>query len=160
MGDRLTEDGKQTEPRSYGDIFDELFPHYLLMGMTPEQYWDGESGLKKAYRKAYQMRTEMEQRLADRNNWYIGQYMIAVLQSVPLLVGGLNVKPSTRLPEYPKEPFLQKIETEKNEKARKKHEEDQMMLAMAMFQANIAKFNKNIEKRLEREKAQAINTGQ
>ena len=63
MGDRLTDEGKQAEPRSYGDIFDELFPHYLLMGMTPEQYWDGEYGLKRAYRKAYQMRTEMEQKL-------------------------------------------------------------------------------------------------
>ena len=159
MGDRLT-DGEQAAPKTYGDIFDELFPHYLLMGMTPEQYWDGEYGLKKAYREAYRMRTEMEQRMADRNNWYMGQYMIAVLHSVPLLVGGLNVKPSTKLPEYPNEPFLQKAEAEKNEKVRKKHEEDQMTLAMAMFQAGIEKFNRNLRKRQEQEAAKAGSTGQ
>ena len=147
MGDRLTEDSKpkQTSPYPYGDIFDELFPHYLLMGMTPEQYWDGESFLKAAYRKAYQMRIENEQRLADQQNWYMGQYMISVLQCVPLLVGGLNVKPSTRLPEYPNKPFLEKAAEERRETDRRKKEEDQAKLVMAMFQQGIMKFNKRME---------------
>jgi hypothetical protein len=126
-------------------MFDEMFPHYLLMGMTPEQYWDGEYGLKQAYRKSYQMRMENEQKLADRNNWYMGQYMICVLQCVPLLVGGLNVKSSTRLPEYPDRPFFDKIEAERKEEDRRKREEDQMKLAMAMFQSVVMQKNKTIE---------------
>ena len=148
MGDRLTEEDKQkqTSPYPYGDIFDELFPHYLLMGMTPEQYWDGESSLKRAFREAYRMRMENEQKLADRNNWYMGQYIMCVLQCVPLLVGGLNVKPSTELPEYPDKPFLEKAEAEKRETDRKKHEEDQMKLAMAMFQSAVLQKNKQLEK--------------
>ena len=148
MGDRLTEEDKpkQTSPYPYGDIFDELFPHYLLMGMTPEQYWDGESSLKQAFREAYRMRMENEQKLADRNNWYMGQYIMCVLQCVPLLVGGLNVKPSTQLPEYPDKPFLEKAEAEKRETDRKKHEEDQMKLAMAMFQSAVLQKNKQLEK--------------
>jgi len=146
VGDRLTEEeqSKRTEPKSYGDIFDELFPEYLLMGMTPEQYWDGESSLKPAYRKAYRIRMENEQRLADRNNWYMGQYIIAALQAVPLLVGGLNTK-GARIPEYPKEPFLEKFEKQKTEEARKKKEEDQMKMAMAMFHAFTMQANKRIE---------------
>ena len=149
MGDRLTEESKpkQTSPTPYGDIFDELFPHYLLMGMTPEQYWDGESSLKGAYRKAYRLRIENEQRFSDQNNWYMGQYMIRVLQAVPLLVGGLNVKPSTKLPEYPDRPFFEQAEAQKQEEVRKKREEDQSKLAMAMFQAMLTKFNRNFEKR-------------
>jgi hypothetical protein len=148
VGDRLTEEDKpkQTSPYPYGDIFDELFPHYLLMGMTPEQYWDGESGLKKAFREAYRMRMDYEQKLADRNNWYMGQYIMCVLQCVPLLVGGLNVKPSTQLPEYPDKPFLEKAEAEKRETDRKRHEEDQMKLAMAMFQSAVLQKNKQLEK--------------
>ena len=147
MGDRLTEDDqpKQTSPTPYGDIFDELFPHYLLMGMTPEQYWDGESSLKPAFRKAYRMRLENEQRTADRNNWYMGQYIIKVLQAVPLLVGGLNVKESTRLPDYPEKPFLEIEEERKKEEVRKKQEEDQAKLAMAMFHAMTVQFNKRME---------------
>ena len=153
MGDRLTE---QASPTPYGDIFDELFPHYLLMGMTPEQYWDGEYGWKKAAREAYRMRMENEQKLADRNNWYMGQYMIAVLQSVPLLVGGLNVKEGTQLPEYPDKPLLEKAELQRKEEDRKKYEEDRAKAAMAMFQAGITKFNK----RFEKEQSKTTGTGQ
>ena len=158
MGNRLTEgnNSEQTESRSYGDIFDELFPHYLVMGMTPEAYWDGESWLKRSYRKAYQIRMENEQRLSDRNNWYMGQYLICVLQAVPLLVGGLNVKSSTRLPSYPEKPFLERIEAERKETVRKKQEEDQTKLAMAMFQAGIAKFNQ----RMMENKKVAVESGQ
>lgn len=153
MGDRLTEEDEQAAPKSYGDIFDELFPHYLVFGMTPEQYWDGESWLKPAYRKAYTLRLENEQRISDRNNWYMGQYLIAAIRTVPLLVAGLNVKSSTKLPDYPEKPFLEEAEFKKNEDMRRKREEDQQKLAMAMFQAMTMKLNRNIEKRLEREKA-------
>ena len=160
MGDRLTEEEekpKQTSPYPYGDIFDELFPHYLLMGMTPEQYWDGEGGLKKAFRKAYRMRLENEQKTADRNNWYMGQYIVKVLQCVPLLVGGLNVNEKTQLPDYPDKPFLEQYEADKKEKDRKQYEEDRAKLAMAMFQEGIAKFNKRFEKE---QKQKPAGTGQ
>ena len=152
MGDRLTDEPKQTEDKSFGDIFDELFPHYLLMGMTPEQYWDGESGWKKAFRKAYSLKLENEQRIADRNNWYMGQYMIMVLQAVPLLVGGLNVKSTTSLPQYPDKPLLEKFDEERKTEKRKAQEENQQKLAMAMFQAFATKINTNIQKRLDKEK--------
>jgi len=157
VGDRLTEEEQpqQTSPHPYGDIFDELFPHYLLMGMTPEQYWDGESSLKPAFRKAYQMRMENEQRMADRNNWYMGQYLISVLQSVPLLVGGLNVKPTTKLPEYPEKPFFEKFDAQRKEEDRKKYEEDQMKLALAMFQSAVLEKNKQLEK-----KPKSVSAGQ
>ena len=161
MGDRLTEEEKkrQASPTPYGDIFDELFPHYLAMGMTPEQYWDGESELKPAYRKAYGYRIENEQRIADRQNWYMGQYIISALQAVPLLVAGLNVKEGTRLPEYPEMPFFQKAEEQKKEEVRKQKEEDQRKLAMAMLQASFERFNKNFLKKQAEQKARG-QTGQ
>ena len=129
------------------------------MGMTPEQYWDGESWLKPAYRKAYQMRIHNEERTADLHNWYMGQYLIKALQAVPLLVAGLNVKSGTQLPEYPAKPFMVEAEEQKKEEVRKRKEEDQQKLAMAMFQQFTMKFNKNIQKRLDRE-AKASGTGQ
>ena len=145
MGDRLTEEEQQqTASRTYGDIFDELFPDYLLMGMTPEQYWDGESSLKRAFRKAYNLRMETEQRIADRNNWYLGQYIVAALQAVPLLVGGLNTK-GVDIPDYPDKPFFEKYEEQKKADTKKKQEEDQMKTAMAMFHAFTIQANKNIE---------------
>ena len=152
MGDRLTEEDnpKQTSPTPYGDMFDEALPHYLAMGMTWDEYWDGEYGMKKACRKAYRIRIENEQRIADRNNWYMGQYMINVLQAVPLFVAGFNTK-GVNMPDYPDKPYYERFDEQKKEETRKQHEEDQSKLAMAMFQAMTAKFNKNIERRLEKQ---------
>ena len=159
MGDRLTEEqqSRQTSPTPYGDTFDEFLPHYLAMGMTYDEFWDGEYGTKHACRKAYQIRIENEQRLADRNNWYMGQYMLSVFQAMPLLVAGLNVKNMSNLPKYPEKPFFDQFEERKKEETRKQKEEDQMKLAMAMFQAGIAKFNKRFQ---QEEKPKAVESGQ
>ncbi len=153
MGDRLTEEDKpkQTGPTPYGDMFDEALPHYLAMGMTWDEYWDGEYGTKKACRKAFQIRIENEQRLADRNNWYMGQYIMAAIQATPLLVPGVNMRKGATNPDYPDKPFLEKLEEQKKEENRKRREEDQSKLAMAMFQAMASKLNKNIERRLEQQ---------
>ena len=151
MGDRLTEEDKpeQTSLTPYGDIFDHVLPSYIAMGMTYDEFWDGEVGMKTAYRDAYAKRIEQEQRIADRNNWLMGQYIINVLNAVPLLVAGLNVKRGTRLPDYPDKPFYDRLDQQRKEEADQKRREDQTMLAMAMFQAGIERFNRNIQKRQE-----------
>lgn len=161
MGDRLTaeEEPKQTSPHPYGDIFDEALPQYMAIGMGYDEYWDSEVGMKRAYRKAYAIRMETEQRLSDRNNWYMGQYIISALQCVPLLVAGFNVREGTKLPEYPDKPFFEKAEERKKAESKRKHEEDQTKLAMAYFQAGIEKFNRNFMKRQDQEKS-AVGTGQ
>ena len=160
MGDRLTgEDApKQTGHKSYGDIFDEYLPEYMAIGMTYSEYWDGEYGTKRAARKAYAIRMKQEQILADRQNWYLGQYVMSALRATPLLVAGLNVKPSTQLPEYAEKPFLEAAEEIKKEEVRKKKEEDQTKLAMAMMQAVFNKFNKRFEQR-QAEKQKTDSTG-
>ena len=159
MGDRLTEDEepKQTSPTPYGDMFYEALPHYLAIGMTYDEFWDGEYGRKRACRKAFQIRMENEHRIADRNSWYMGQYIVKALQAVPLLVGGLNTK-GANIPDYPDKPFFETYEERKNEEVRKQREEDQSKLAMAMFQAAITKFNRNVEKRLAKQASEE--TGQ
>ena len=149
MGDRLTEEekkSKQTSPTPYGDMFDEALPQYLAIGMPYDLYWEGEYGTKRAFRKAYQLRIESEQKIADTNNWYMGQYIAAVLQAVPQFVAGFIPK-GAHLEDYPDKPLLVKQEELKKEEARKQQEEDQSKLAMAMFQAMTARFNKNMEKK-------------
>lgn len=154
MGDRLTDgDEPQTESRSYGDIFDELFPHYLLMGMTPEQYWDGESSLKRAYRKAYKIRKENEEIEADRRLWLQGIYIRDALASIPMLVAGFVPKGAKPAP-YPEKPRMEAYRIEQNEKKRKEKEEESAKLAMALMQARFEKFNRNFAKQ-QGEKAKA-----
>ena len=132
-------------------MFDRLLPEYMAMGMTYDEYWDGEYGTKRSCRKAFRIRMENEQKIADRNYWYMGQYVMAAIQASQFIIPGINMKKGASLPDYPDKPFLMKQEELKQEEARKQHEEDQSKLAMAMFQAMTAKFNQNIQKRLERE---------
>ena len=104
-------------------MFDELLPHYIAMGMTYDEFWDGEYGLKKAYQKAYRIRLENEQRISDRNNWYMGQYVVAAIQSIKLMIPGINTKPGVSMPDYPDKPFFEKYEEQKKEAVRKQQEE-------------------------------------
>ena len=167
MEDRLIEnkESQQTSPYPYGDIFDEALPEYMAIGMSYEEFWDGEFGTKRAFRKAYRIRIEAEQRIADTNNWYMGQYILNVLQASPLLVAGLNVKNTANLPKYPDKPYYDTFEERKKEEkklkaeeVRKKKEEDQQKLAMAMFHAMATQFNKHFAEK--EEKPKAVKSGQ
>ena len=153
MGNRLTGEEPRAESKSYGDIFDEAFPHYLVMGMTAEQYWDGESSLKPAFRKAYRIRIENEERMMDRQAWLQGVYIRDALQSVALLVNGFMPK-GVRPERYPQRPRLETAETEKRKETQKKQKENQTMLAMAMFQAMAENFNRGFDKRQKKEQEQ------
>ena len=148
MGDRLTgeQQSKQTSPTPYGDTFDRLLPEYMAIGMPYDLYWDGEYGTKRAFRKAYQVRMQNEQRITDQNNWRMGQYVMAAISAVPLLVAGFNTKGVT-VPEYPDKPLIEKHDEQKKEEARKQYEEDQSKMALALFHAMATQFNKNMEKK-------------
>lgn len=156
MGDRLISEGEKPadEPRDWGDIFDEMFPHYLVMGMTPEQYWDGESGLKKAYRKAYKIRMETEARIADRNMWIQGMYIRDALASTPQFVAGFIPK-GVRIPPYPDKSISEQVDENRKEEKRKENEQKQMKLAMAMLQAKFLQFNKRFEEQQKQKEKNA-----
>ena len=146
----LTEEKPKT-PVTLSKIFRDLFPQYLVMGMSPEEYWDGDSWLAKGYREAYKIRMETQNRIADRDAWRIGQYIQMALVSVPVTVNGFAPK-GHRLHEYPEKPYSETYEENKRKESRKKQEEKQQVLAQAMFQAFTEKMNKGIRKRLEQEK--------
>lgn len=140
------------KPTTISEIFHDAFPHYLVMGMSPEEYWDGDSWLVRGYRKAYSIRIENENRIADRNAWRMGEYIRHAITSVPIVVNGFVPK-GHHMHDYPELPMLQQAEEQKKAETQKKQQENQQMLAQAMFQAFTEKINKGIRKRLESEKA-------
>lgn len=155
MGDGVKEPSEQQNSvtgKSQGEIFHEVFPHYLAMGMNPEQFWDQESRLALDYRKAYKIRIENEkarmEEIHDRAAWLNGIYMRNALQSVYLMVNGFVPK-GVKAEEYPDKPYTEKAKEQRNEETRRRKEENEMKLAMAMFQAGIAKFNKRFQQKEE-----------
>lgn len=156
MGDDLTEKReRQKRPNTISEIFRMAFPQYLAIGMTAEQFWDGEGWLVKSYREAHRIRMETDLRVRDRDAWNLGNYIRHALVSVGITVNGFAPK-NHRLSPYPERPFVEKYDAEKaegeKEEARKKAQENQQTLAKAMFQAFAEKMNRGIRDRLEKEK--------
>lgn len=67
---------------TYTERFYEQFPYYLSIGMTPEQYWDGDPALVKYYRKADEIRLER----MNEEKWLQGMYIYeAICDASPIL---------------------------------------------------------------------------
>lgn len=104
--------------------------------MTPEQFWDEDCCLTKAYRKAYEIRR-------DRKNWEAwlqGLYIYEALCDVSPVLNAF-AKKGTRPVEYAKEPYALTTEQRKNKKTAE--ENRQYELGKAKMNAFMERFNKN-----------------
>ena len=123
---------------TYTNTFYELFPYYLSIGMTYEQYWDGDSTLVKYYRKAEELRN-------DRRNqelWLQGVYVYEAICDVAPVLHAF-AKKGTKPTPYPTKPYpLTEKQSKKNE------EEKQRKLAekgKKFMEAMAESFNKKFE---------------
>lgn len=119
----------------YGEVFTTHFPYYLSIGMTEEQYWDGDNLLPRAYRKAEELRR-------DRQNsylWLQGKYVYdAIYAMAPALQAMGGGKPESYVNEpYPLTEAAVR-ERDKREQQRKMEERKAQMLAW-MQRVNAAK---------------------
>lgn len=87
-----------------------MFPYYLAIGMTPEQFWDSDPKLATAYRKAY----DIKRRRTNEELWLAGIYTSEALAAT---VGNMFSK--TQKYKYPSEP---KAITESELQERKERE--------------------------------------
>ena len=69
------ERNRSTPLFTYTEKFYECFPYYLSIGMTPEQYWDGDPTLTKYYRKADEIKKER----LNEELWLQGMYIYEAL---------------------------------------------------------------------------------
>lgn len=69
------------------------------MGMTPEQFWEGDCALTIAYQKAY----KQQRQLRNEDAWLQGMYVYEVLMSLyPAFNAWAKEK---KVKEYRKEPY-------------------------------------------------------
>ena len=129
-----TEEGGQPySPSSftYTEKFYELFPYYLSIGMTFDQYWNGDCTLPKYYRKAEELRNEKR----NQELWLQGMYVYeAICDVAPVLhaFAGKGAKPAP----YSSKPYAiteKQIKQDEEEKQRKLAEKGKrFMEAMAI----------------------------
>lgn len=63
---------------TYTEQFYEVFPYYLSIGMSAEQFWDGDCTLAKYYRKAEEIRRERH----NQECWLQGLYVYEAICDV------------------------------------------------------------------------------
>ena len=80
---------------SFTSIFEEVFPYYLAVGMTYEQFWHDPPELTVAYRRA----DEIKKRRVNEELWLAGIYTAEALAST---VGNMFSKGEKY--HYPSEP--------------------------------------------------------
>jgi hypothetical protein len=113
------ESGRASSPSSftYTEKFYELFPYYLAIGMTPEQYWDSDCTLVKYYRKAEELRNEKR----NQELWLQGMYIYEALCDVSPILHAF-AKKGTKPAPYSAKPYAlteKQVERDEEEKQRK-----------------------------------------
>lgn len=103
----------------------------MSYGMTYEQFWDGDPKATEAFRKAYEMKRDME----NEHMWLQGMYIYDAIQR---LIPALRVMSSDKPEPYPDKPYDIRPKT----KAEKKSEEYKSMEDMHKYlEGIIAKQN-------------------
>lgn len=120
--------------KTYTEKFHELFPYYLSIGMTEEQYWDRDSTLVVAYRKAEELKTNRK----NQEMWIQGAYVYEALCRVSPLLHAFAKKGTKPVP-YIAEPFAiteKQAEYRQEEKEKKNFDKGKTMMEGFMIRHN------------------------
>lgn len=120
--------------KTYTEKFHELFPYYLSIGMTEEQYWDRDSTLVVAYRKAEELKTNRK----NQEMWLQGAYVYEALCRVSPLLHAFAKKGTKPVP-YIAEPFTiteKQAEYRQEEKEKKNFDKGKTMMEGFMIRHN------------------------
>lgn len=133
MGSELVDSDLPEEQKkvSMSEIFWEAYPAYLTMGMSSDEYWNGDARACRAYRK----KREEELKLQDEMLWRQGAYVYHAMICVAPYFN--SIKPQK--PEEYIEPFSYIADKQKKAKAEKR----QLDQATAAFQVWADNFNRN-----------------
>ena len=85
---------------TYTEQFYEVFPYYLSIGMTYEQFWDGDPHLAKYYRQADELRIERK----NQELWLQGLYVYEAMCDVAPIMHAM-AKKGTKARPYPEQPY-------------------------------------------------------
>ena len=98
--------------RTLSSIFHEVFPYYLYVGMTSEEFWHGDPLLAVAYRRMHLL----QQDEANQKAWWQGYYNFVAVSTA--LQNRFRAKGKKAVP-YIKEPLpiREKTELEKEREA-------------------------------------------
>lgn len=113
MGEELEVNAPSSPERKqlYSEHFENLFPYYLSIGMSYDQYWREDACLVKYYRESEKLKTERKNTWI----WLQGMYIYEAICNVAPILQAF-AKKGTKARPYPDKPYkLQASATEKEE---------------------------------------------
>lgn len=125
-------DADQVRASSFTEIFENIFPFYLSIGMSYEQFWCESPELVVAYRRA----DDLKKRRMNESLWLAGIYTAEALAST---VGNMFTKGSKY--QYPSEP--KPITMSEVEERRERERKAKMEQMKARFTARALSLNAN-----------------
>lgn len=132
----------------FSDIFWQKFPYYLSIGMTEDQYWNGDSVLPKYYREAEKLRQER----FNQEAWLQGMYVYdGLLRASPILRA--FAKKGTKPKPYLDTPYPIGTKSEKEAKTFKEKKSSQK--GLIYMQAYMEAFNQRFKQ--DQKKGSEIN---
>lgn len=123
---------------TYTERFYEVFPYYLSIGMTYEQFWDGDPMLTKYYREAEEMRSERK----NQELWLQGMYIYEALCDVSPILHSFAKKGTKPVP-YAESPYP--ITEKQRRRVEEEKEKKMAMKGKRFMQALMANTNKKFE---------------
>ena len=132
--------GGQSAPisNSYTTSFYDQFPYYLAIGMTPEQYWDGDASLTRYYRKS----DEINRQRRNEELWLQGMYIYEALCDVSPVFHAF-AKRGTKPRPYADHPYA--LTTQEREKEQKIREQQEREKARKYMEGKMAEINKRFK---------------
>lgn len=123
---------------AYTQKFEEVFPFYLAIGMTYEQFWEQDCELVKFYRKAALIQRD----LRNQDAWLQGMYFYEALVDVSPAFRSMGAK---KPQPYRKEPY--DLTAAQREKRLKRKREENDKKALAWMQAFATQFNQKFKEK-------------
>ena len=116
--------------KSYAEIFERLCPYYMSIGMSYDDFWNGDVSMVKAYRKAY----ELKEKRRNQELWLQGMYFYEALCDASPLFRFSMKKGMIRPEPYLKEPYpITAAEVREREERQAQEREERIKAGFAAF---------------------------
>ena len=124
-----------------GEVFEQLCPYYMSIGMSYDEFWNQDVSRVKAYRKAYELREKRR----NQELWLQGMYVYEALCDASPLFRFTMKKGSIQPEPYVKEPYPITTAEVREREERKAREKE------ARFKAEFAVFAEHLRKKMSQE---------
>ena len=119
-----------------GEVFEQLCPYYMSIGMSYDEFWNQDVSRVKAYRKAYELREKRR----NQELWLQGMYVYEALCDASPLFRFSMKKGSIKPEPYVKEPYpITEAEVREREERKAREKEARLKAEFAAFADRLRK---------------------